>query len=92
MGKFVNQNGKIRVMMVSRTVHYYVCRSGKGIFIGFTILQAIGKRNLGLTTQVRHNYANVNRIVKQNPTLRLRDQQPDGLLILQQPIQGKLPL
>ena len=93
MGKFVNQNGKIRVMILNRAgMELFVTRKGKGVFVSVTLQGAINKAREGITTQIRENYELVNRIVKNNPILKLRDAQPDGLLIAQHPIQQKLPL
>lgn len=93
MGKFVNQKGKIRVLAFTRCGTYiYVCRKGQGIFANHSLEHAMYMARHGLFSAVRENYETVNRIVKQNSILKLRDQQPDGLLILQTPIQGKLPL
>jgi hypothetical protein len=88
MGKFVNQNGKIRVLVFRRCgVNYYVCRRGMGIFINFKIAEAIRQAQRGYYSSMQHNYELVNRTIKNNPILKLRDAQPDGLLILQKPKQ-----
>ena len=93
MGKFVNQKGKIRILAIKRKSNYiYVCRKGSGIYINIHMNVVITQAREALWSQTRENYETVNRIVKNNPILKLRDQQPDGLLILQKPVQGKLPL
>ena len=91
MSKFVNSKGKIRVLAIRRCeTYYYVCRKGLGIFINFKIDGAIYQAHRGLHSSMRYNYEMVNRIVKNNPILKLRDAQPDGLLIDQKPTQLKL--
>lgn len=89
MGKFINQKGKIRVLAFKRCgIYTYVCRKGLGIYINYSIKRAILTAQNGVGySNIRHNYESVNRIVKKNPILKLRDHQPDGLLILQAPKQ-----
>lgn len=94
MGKFVNQKGKIRIVMIVRCgLQIYIARKGKGIYVGYNMVRVINDAQRGgRFTRISHNYELINRCVKNNPILRLRDQQPDGLLIAQHPIQQKLPL
>lgn len=89
MGKYVNSKGKIRVLALKRgTVTFFVVRKGRGIYIRFSLYAAIEAAQRGFAyTNLRHNYELVNRTVKNNPILKLRDSQPDGLLILQKPKQ-----
>jgi len=91
MGKFVNQKGKIRVLAIRRCGMYlYVCRKGNGVCTSATIKLAIKDARLGMHSRFRENYETVNRIIKNNPILKLRDAQPNGLLIDQKPTQLKL--
>ena len=92
MGKFVNSKGKIRILAYVRCGMYiYVCRKGKGIYLSPSVNNTINMARCGYGyTMFRENYETVNRAVKNNPILKLRDAQPDGLLIDQKPSQLKL--